>query len=152
MDRLGLFRAARTHFPAAAADTAGTAGRKATRYHAPTGHASPYDLEPTDPPGAGMIGLRRIAEIRRSMRRNGYDGPPVAVVTHEGRKYVVNGNHRLRASEGILDEIPYREVELPFLGYRTIDDVLEDWNMCWRMLPDWMASRTARGAGGRSPA
>jgi hypothetical protein len=143
-DRLGLFGPAREYLSAPAT---GAGGRNATARDAAVGRASPYDLEPTDPPGAGEIGQKKIAKIRQSMRENGYTGRPVFVVVHEGKKYVVDGNHRLRASEGILDEIPYQVIDLPFAGFNTIDDVLRNWNMCREMLPDWMARRASPGAG-----
>jgi hypothetical protein len=143
VDRLGLFGSARKYL---STPTTGAGGRSATGRNAAVGRASPYDLEPTDPPGAGAIGQEKIAKIRQSMRENGYNGRPVFVVVHEGRRYVVDGNHRLRASEGILDEIPYRVIDLPFAGFNTIDDVLRNWKMCWKMLPDWMARRASRGA------
>jgi hypothetical protein len=145
MGGLGLFASAGKQFrpPAPKVGQMRVLGR-----HPPSGFASPYDLEPTDAPGAGMIGLRQIAKIRRNMRRDGYNGFPVVVVLHDGKKYVVNGNHRMRASEGILDEIPYRVVELPFGGFNKIDHVLEGWNLSRRLLPRWMAQRALIRAGG----
>ncbi|MGW7481665.1 ParB/RepB/Spo0J family partition protein [Nonomuraea muscovyensis] len=110
------------------------------------GTASPYRFEPTDPP-AGQYGEERVARLRENMQRDGWVGRPIFVVHHEGRMFVVDGNHRLRASEGVLDEIPFKEVQLPFLGYRHMRDVLEGWDMNKRMLPDWMRERGAHGPG-----
>ncbi|MFG3440782.1 ParB N-terminal domain-containing protein [Nonomuraea sp. NPDC047897] len=111
------------------------------------GNASPYDLEPADPP-AGEYGQKRVAQLRESMATKGWVGRPVFVVHDEGRTFVVDGNHRLRAAEGVLDEIPFKEVELPFMGYRTIKDVRMGWDLNKEMLPDWMAERGRRRSNG----
>ncbi len=40
-------------------------------------------------------------------------------------KYVVDGHHRLLASKKIgLKDIPSKQVELPYSGYKTINDLL----------------------------
>lgn len=45
-------------------------------------------------------------------------------VVHQGQKYVVDGNHRLRAARKLgLDEVPAEEVSLPYKGYKTADDL-----------------------------
>jgi hypothetical protein len=139
-DRLGLFGGAARHFRSPLSEDAARSARRAAD-RSTWQWAAPRDLEPTDPPVSAMLGLRHAAEIRRSMRVNGYTGRAVAVVEHDGRRFVVDGNHRLAAAEGVLDEIPYRVVTIPFLGFSKIDDVTDGWKMCWDMVPEWMRRR-----------
>jgi hypothetical protein len=145
LEKMGMFSAAREHLRV---PTPRPGRMNVIGPNPPTGFASPYDFEPTDMPGAGIIGLRRIAVIRRSMRLDGYDGPPVSVVVHEGTKYVLNGNQRVRAAEGIVEKIPYRVVRLPFLGYDTMADVFDGWQRSLRLLPEWTARRARIRSGG----
>ncbi|WP_144070068.1 ParB/RepB/Spo0J family partition protein [Nonomuraea indica] len=137
--------------PAAAEETPAVAANEAPPVPAratpppSAGNASPYDFEPTDPP-VSPWGQEQIAKIRESMRSEGWKGRPIFVVHHEDRMFVVDGNHRLRASEGVLDEIPFKEVQLPFMGYRNIKDVQNGWEMSRSMMPDWFAERGRRGS------
>lgn len=41
-----------------------------------------------------------------------------------GQKYVVDGHHRLRAAKDLgMKEVPVEKVELPYKGYKTIEDL-----------------------------
>jgi hypothetical protein len=91
----------------------------------PDGFARPSELERTHEIG-GNASSRRVVEIRDSLAREGWKGNPVSIVEHDGWKYVVDGHHRLAAARRAgVEQIPYKVVELPFRGYRTLDDVLE---------------------------
>ena len=47
------------------------------------------------------------------------------MLTPKGKKYVVDGHHRLIAAKRLhFQEVPIEEVELPYKGYNTIDDLL----------------------------
>lgn len=53
---------------------------------------------------------------------------PVHFVELNGRKYIVDGHHRVRAARQLgLELIPAEQVTLPYGGYRTIDDLFSGW-------------------------
>jgi len=50
---------------------------------------------------------------------------PIKYVTCNGKKYVVDGHHRLRAAKELkLNSVPVQEVKLPYLGYKTEWDLI----------------------------
>jgi hypothetical protein len=107
-------------------DVARSAGRDAAERAArPDGFVSPSQLERTHGIG-GNESSRTVMEIRDSMRQGGWQGAPVSVYEHGGRRYIVDGHHRIAAARRAgLEQVPYQVVDLPFRGYRTLDDVLE---------------------------
>ena len=49
----------------------------------------------------------------------------IKYVEYNGKKYVVDGHHRLIAAKKLgIKEIPIEKVDLPYAGYRTVDDLL----------------------------
>lgn len=88
------------------------------------GYASPRDLERTHEIG-GNSSSKNVAKIRDSMAADGWQGEPVSVLEHDGKKYLLDGHHRRAAAiRAGLDQVPYKLVNLPFKGYQTLDDVL----------------------------
>lgn len=58
----------------------------------------------------------------KDIKENGVN-ETVKIVEHDGKNYVVDGNHRTVAARSLgLDSIPIEKVELPYLGYKTIED------------------------------
>ena len=50
---------------------------------------------------------------------------PIKYVEHNGQMYVVDGQHRLLAAKRLgITEVPIERVDLPYAGYKTIDDLL----------------------------
>ena len=50
---------------------------------------------------------------------------PIKYVEHNGQMYVVDGHHRLLAAKRLgITEVPIERVDLPYAGYKTIDDLL----------------------------
>jgi hypothetical protein len=49
---------------------------------------------------------------------------PVKYVELNGKKYVVDGHHRVRIARELgFDSVPAERVQLPYKGYKTIDDL-----------------------------
>jgi hypothetical protein len=66
----------------------------------------------------------RQRQINASVKKEGVK-EPIQYVEINGKKFVVNGNHRLRAARSAdLETIPGQEVKLPYLGYKNEHDVL----------------------------
>ncbi|EJO5348894.1 ParB N-terminal domain-containing protein [Clostridium botulinum] len=50
---------------------------------------------------------------------------PIKYVEYNGKKYVVDGQHRLQAAKRLkIEDVPVEKVELPYAGYKTIEDLL----------------------------
>ncbi len=83
-------------------------------------HLSPTELEITQPRTMGRKAFARLVE---NIKENGIN-ETVKYIKYNGKNYVVDGNHRLVAARTLgLKEIPVEKVELPYLGYRTTDDL-----------------------------
>jgi len=81
---------------------------------------SPNELEVTHP---RTMGRRAFGRLVQDIKENGIN-EPVKFIEHEGKNYVVDGNHRLGAARALgMDAIPVEKVQLPYLGYKTIDDL-----------------------------
>jgi ParB-like chromosome segregation protein Spo0J len=51
----------------------------------------------------------------------------LSYVRYNGKNFIVDGHHRLKAARKLgLESVPAQEVQLPFLGYRTVDDLFVD--------------------------
>ena len=83
--------------------------------------SSPYDLKPTH---SQTLSNNKMNALINDIRANGIQ-EPISYIEYNGQMYVVDGHHRLSAAKRLgLTEVPIREVELPYAGYNTIDDLL----------------------------
>ena len=83
---------------------------------------SPFELEPTHPQTKSNRQMRKLIE---EIKADGGIKETIKYVEHNGKKYVVDGHHRLIAAKKLrLQEVPIEEVHLPYSGYSTIDDLL----------------------------
>ena len=72
------------------------------------------------------MGRNKFNKFLQNIKENGIK-ESIKYIELDGKKYVVDGHHRLAAAKRLgLLEIPIEEVQLPYLGYSTIDDLL-----CW---------------------
>lgn len=99
------------------------------RLLASKGNSSPKELVSTH-----RIDVRRGAAkkefdaLKADIKANGIQ-QPILFVEHGGKKYVVDGHHRVRAALELgLKDVPVQQVELPFGGYKTPHDLLDYFN------------------------
>jgi uncharacterized ParB-like nuclease family protein len=67
--------------------------------------------------------------MAEAMRTKGWDGPPIDVVEHQGRYYVIDGHHRLAAAKRAgLETVPVRFDEFtPRPGsWGSLEELLND--------------------------
>lgn len=84
---------------------------------------NPKDLEPTHNQTKSN---RQMNKLIDQIRQNGIQ-ETIKYVTHNGIKYVVDGHHRLIAAKRLgLISVPVEEVELPYGGYKSIEDLNYD--------------------------
>ena len=83
--------------------------------------SSPYDLEPTH---SQTLSNNKMNALINDIKGNGIK-ETIKYVEYNGRKYVVDGHHRLLAAKKLgLTEVPIEEVQLPYAGYNSVDDLL----------------------------
>jgi hypothetical protein len=90
-------------------------------------NAKPWDFIRTHDV-SGASSRRKVAAIAQSMRTSGWKGSPIAVLEHNGQKYILDGHHRTLAARQSETVVAYRAVsprELPHFGYHSIDEVLQ---------------------------
>jgi len=64
-------------------------------------------------------------KLKADIKANGIQ-EPIKVVEHNGQQFVVDGHHRLRAAKELgLKDVPIQKVELPFKGYKSIEDLID---------------------------
>lgn len=69
---------------------------------------------------------RAFDKLKADIAKNGMQ-EPIKYVEYQGKKYIVDGYHRQRIAKQLgLKEVPAQKVELPYKGYKTIDDVLAE--------------------------
>lgn len=94
------------------ADTAKTVDKttdviKAVKYTSPHSLAKTHEL---------TLSRKQFSNLVDSIKKNGVTEPI---------KYVVDGHHRLEAAKQLkLKDIPIEKVELPYKGYKTVNDLL----------------------------
>ena len=83
--------------------------------------SSPYELEATHSQTSSKKNMNKLIE---DIKNNGIN-ETIKYVEHNGQKYVVDGHHRLIAAKRLgIKEIPIEKVELPYAGYKSIEDLL----------------------------
>ncbi len=66
---------------------------------------------------------RAFAELKADIAKNGVKDP-IKYVEHNGQQYIVDGHHRARAAKELgIKEVPGEQVQLPFRGYKSVDDL-----------------------------
>jgi hypothetical protein len=81
---------------------------------------SPLELCPTETTTMSKKEFKRFVDVIRS---EGIQ-ETIKYIEHNGKKYVVDGHHRLRAAAILgLDKILIEKVNLPYKGYHSIDDL-----------------------------
>lgn len=63
-------------------------------------------------------------EFISDVRQNGIENT-IKYVEYNGQKYIVDGHHRVIAAKRLgIKEVPIEQVQLPYAGYNTIEDLL----------------------------
>ncbi|NWK99582.1 type IV secretion protein Rhs [Flavobacterium collinsii] len=82
--------------------------------------ADPFELEMTHPINKSK---NAMSKLKTDIKENGMQ-EPIKVVEYKGRKYVVDGHHRLRAAKELgLKNVPIQKVNLPYGNYKTSYDL-----------------------------
>jgi len=81
---------------------------------------------------SGRASSRQVSEMADAMRATDWDGPPIRVVEANGRRYVVDGHHRLEAARRAGIDVPYEVVDpATVIGpgqWSSLDDIIQDAN------------------------
>ena len=86
------------------------------------GFVHPLDLTVTH---ELTLSKSKFKKLKEDIKNNGIK-ESIKYVQYNGKKYVVDGHHRLQASKELgIKDIPVERVELPYLGYKTFNDLLE---------------------------
>jgi hypothetical protein len=68
----------------------------------------------------------RFSLLKQDIAKNGIQ-QTIEYVEVNGRKYIVDGHHRVLAARQLgINTIPTEEVKLPYSGYKTVDDLFSD--------------------------
>ncbi len=66
---------------------------------------------------------KQFYELLDDIEKNGIL-EPIKFVEYGGKKYVVDGHHRLRVAQKLnLEEVPIQRVSLPYKDYHNINDL-----------------------------
>jgi hypothetical protein len=69
------------------------------------------------------MGKNKFNKFVETIEKEGIKDP-IKYVEYNGEKYVVDGHHRLKAAKILgMKEVPTEKVELPYLGYKTFEDL-----------------------------
>ena len=81
----------------------------------------PCDLQPTH---SQTLSRTEMNKLVNDIKVNGINDP-IKYVEYNGQKYVVDGHHRLLAAKTLnMEYVPTQQVQLPYAGYKTIEDLL----------------------------
>ncbi len=72
----------------------------------------------------GRKSTQVILQLKVSMEKAGWQGPPIDVVLIDSGKYILNGHHRTYAALVTGTPVRYRIVQLPALSYASSDEVV----------------------------
>ncbi|MCX6129840.1 MAG: ParB N-terminal domain-containing protein, partial [Proteobacteria bacterium] len=82
---------------------------------------NPYDLTATH---GISLGKNKYSSLKSYMKGTGKLPGTIKVHVYNVQKYIVDGHHRARAAKEIgWLEVEIEEVALPYLGYKTPDDL-----------------------------
>jgi len=76
---------------------------------------------------SGNASSRRVHKFAESMRKGGWQGDPIKVVEHNGKRYIIDGHHRVEAARRAGIDVQYKIAspsEMAERGYKSIDDVI----------------------------
>ena len=83
--------------------------------------SSPYDLQATH---SQTLNKKNMNKLIEDIKNNGIN-ESIKYVKYNNQKYIVNGHHRVIATKRLgLKVIPTEEVQLPYAGYKIIEDLL----------------------------
>ncbi|WP_421831045.1 ParB N-terminal domain-containing protein [Larkinella sp.] len=82
---------------------------------------SPFELEITH----GITKSKNaFAKLKEDIKLNGVQ-ESIKFVEHNGKRFVVDGHHRLRAAKELgIQDVPVQQVKLPYAGYKTVEDLI----------------------------
>lgn len=84
---------------------------------------NPRDLIPTH---GKTMSKGEFRDFLMEVKADGMIKEPISYILHDGKKYVVDGHHRLSAAKMAgFKEVPVIERQLPINGYKTIDDLFD---------------------------
>jgi len=67
---------------------------------------------------------RQFRALKTDISENGIQ-ESISYVKYNGKNYIVDGHHRFKAARQLgIENIPAKEVSLPFRGYKTFNDLL----------------------------
>ena len=70
-----------------------------------------------------------ISTFKEQLKQDGVVRETIKYIEYKGQKYIVDGHHRARVAKELGFKVVHVEkVELPFKGYKNIDDVLAGGN------------------------
>ncbi|THF48479.1 hypothetical protein E6C50_14440 [Flavobacterium supellecticarium] len=65
-----------------------------------------------------------FSKLKANIKLNGIQ-EPIKFVEHNGKRFVVDGHHRLRAAKELgIQNVPVQQVKLPYAGYKSVDDLI----------------------------
>nr|WP_223857525.1 ParB/RepB/Spo0J family partition protein [Sphingobacterium micropteri] len=65
-----------------------------------------------------------FVKLKADIKLNGIQ-EPIKFVEHNGKRFVVDGHHRLRAAKELgIENVPAQQVKLPYAGYKTVSDLI----------------------------
>ena len=82
---------------------------------------NPNNLEPTH---SQTKSNRQMNTLIEQIKKDGKINETIKYVEYNGKKYVVDGHHRLIAAKKLhMQKVPVEKVQLPYKGYRSIEDL-----------------------------
>ncbi|HZF50865.1 MAG TPA: ParB/RepB/Spo0J family partition protein [Polyangiaceae bacterium] len=76
---------------------------------------------------SGRHSSRQVRKFAESMRTDGWQGDPIKVVEYNGKRYIIDGHHRVEAARRAGIDVPYEiasPAEMAGRGYKSIDEVI----------------------------